>query len=191
MKARQRGDARSRAMWALSMRPGASAASPRASRYRAAWASSAATLSVSVGRDDSARTRLSACAAKDGAVRDAASGPYLRAPRRAAAKRRGGGAARARVRVEGQADEGRADVVARRRALEVGQRVRGAEAELRVDPEQALGPGEEPVWESATGLGVPTELQNSVTSKSIRLIFGRIDRSRRVLEARSKSRVNV
>ena len=47
----------------------------------------------------------------------------------------------------------------------------------------------EPVWKSTTGLGGPhqtSELSISVTSKSIRLIFGRIDCSRRVLEAKPK-----
>ena len=50
--------------------------------------------------------------------------------------------------------------------------------------------GEEPVWKSTTGLGRPhqtSELSISVKSKSIRLIFGRIDCSRRVLEAQPKS----
>jgi len=45
-------------------------------------------------------------------------------------------------------------------------------------------------WESTTGLGGPhqiSELSSSVTSKSIRLMFGRIDCSRCVLEARPKS----
>ena len=43
---------------------------------------------------------------------------------------------------------------------------------------------------STAGLGGPdqtSEFSSSVTSKSIRLIFGRIDRSRRVLEAQLKS----
>jgi len=47
-----------------------------------------------------------------------------------------------------------------------------------------------PVWNSTTGLGGPdqtSELSISVKSKSIRLIFGRIDCSRRVLEAQPKS----
>ena len=46
-----------------------------------------------------------------------------------------------------------------------------------------------PVWKSTTGLGGPhqtSELSISIKSKSIRLIFGRIDCSRRVLEARPK-----
>ena len=46
-----------------------------------------------------------------------------------------------------------------------------------------------PVPNSTTGLGGPdqtSEFSSSVTSKSIRLIFGRIDRSRRVLEAEPK-----
>jgi len=44
-------------------------------------------------------------------------------------------------------------------------------------------------WNSTAGLGGPdqtSEFSSSVTSKSIRLIFGRIDCSRRVLEARPK-----
>ena len=48
----------------------------------------------------------------------------------------------------------------------------------------------EPVWKSTTGLGGPhqtSELSSSITSKSIRLIFGRIDCSRRVLEAQPKA----
>ena len=47
-----------------------------------------------------------------------------------------------------------------------------------------------PVWKSTTGLGGPhqtSELSISVKSKSIRLIFGRIDSSSRVLEARPES----
>ena len=47
-----------------------------------------------------------------------------------------------------------------------------------------------PVWIPTTGLGGPhqtSELSISVKSKSIRLIFGRIDCSRRVLEARQKA----
>ena len=50
------------------------------------------------------------------------------------------------------------------------------------------------VWIPTTGLGGPhqtSELSSSVKSKSIRLIFGRIDRSRRVLEARPKSWVQT
>ena len=46
------------------------------------------------------------------------------------------------------------------------------------------------VWKSTTGLGGPhqtSELSISVKSKSIRLSFGRIDGSRRVLEARRKA----
>jgi hypothetical protein len=46
------------------------------------------------------------------------------------------------------------------------------------------------VWKSTTGLGGPhqtSELSISIKSKSIRLIFGRIDCSRRVLEARQKT----
>ena len=46
------------------------------------------------------------------------------------------------------------------------------------------------VWNSTTGLGGPhqtSELSSSVKSKSIRLIFGRIDCSRGVLEARQKA----
>ena len=47
-----------------------------------------------------------------------------------------------------------------------------------------------PVWNSTTGLGGPhqtSELSSSVKSTSIRLIFGRIDGSRRVLEARQNA----
>ena len=47
-----------------------------------------------------------------------------------------------------------------------------------------------PVWSSTTGLGGPdqtSEFSSSIKSKSIRLIFGRIDCSRRVLEAQPKS----
>ena len=47
-----------------------------------------------------------------------------------------------------------------------------------------------PVWKSTTGLGGPdqtSEFSSSVKSKSIRLIFGRIDCSRRVLEAQQKA----
>ena len=47
-----------------------------------------------------------------------------------------------------------------------------------------------PVWKSTTGLGRPDQtlkFSSSAKSKSIRLIFGRIDRSRRVLEAEPKS----
>jgi len=50
--------------------------------------------------------------------------------------------------------------------------------------------GSFPVWKSTTGLGGPhqtSELSISIKSKSIRLIFGRIDCSRRVLEARQKA----
>ena len=46
------------------------------------------------------------------------------------------------------------------------------------------------VWKSTTGLGGPhqtSELSISANSKSIRLIFGRIDCSHRVLEARHKA----
>jgi hypothetical protein len=46
------------------------------------------------------------------------------------------------------------------------------------------------VWNSTAGLGGPdqtSEFSSSVTSTSIRLIFGRIDGSRRVLEAQPKS----
>jgi hypothetical protein len=52
------------------------------------------------------------------------------------------------------------------------------------------GPAWDAVWKSTTGLGGPhqtSEVSSSVTSKSIRLIFGRIDCSRRVLEAQPKS----
>merc|ERR1711885_68042 len=50
------------------------------------------------------------------------------------------------------------------------------------------------VWKSTTGLGAPlqtSELSISANSKSIRLTFGRIDCSRRVLEAQSKSLVQT
>ena len=50
------------------------------------------------------------------------------------------------------------------------------------------------VWKSTTGLGRPDQtlkFSSSVKSKSIRLIFGRIDCSRRVLEARPKSLVQT
>ena len=52
----------------------------------------------------------------------------------------------------------------------------------------------QPVWIASTGLGGPdqtSELSISAISKSIRLIFGRIDRSRRVLEAHRKSLVQI
>jgi hypothetical protein len=52
-----------------------------------------------------------------------------------------------------------------------------------------------PVWKSTPGLGggphQTSELSSSVTSKSIRLSFGRIECSRRVLEARQKNRVET
>ena len=47
----------------------------------------------------------------------------------------------------------------------------------------------DPVWNSTTGLGGPdqtSEFSSSVKSKSNRLIFGRIDCSHRVLEAKPK-----
>jgi hypothetical protein len=47
-----------------------------------------------------------------------------------------------------------------------------------------------PAWNSTAGLGGPdqtSEFSSSIKSKSIRLIFGRIDCSRRVLEAQPKS----
>jgi hypothetical protein len=50
------------------------------------------------------------------------------------------------------------------------------------------------VWIASTGLGGPhqtSELSISVNSKSIWLIFGRIDCSRRVLEAQRKSPVQT
>ena len=50
------------------------------------------------------------------------------------------------------------------------------------------------VWKSTTGLGGPhqtSELSISIKSKSIRLIFGRIDCFRRVLEAQRKSLVQI
>ena len=46
------------------------------------------------------------------------------------------------------------------------------------------------VWKPTAGLGGPdqtSEFSSSIKSKSIRLIFGRIDGSRRVFEAQSKS----
>ena len=52
--------------------------------------------------------------------------------------------------------------------------------------EAPRGLGVAPVWKSTTGLGRPDQplkFSSSVKSKSIRLIFGRIDCSRRVLEA--------
>ena len=52
--------------------------------------------------------------------------------------------------------------------------------------EAPRGLGVAPVWKSTTGFGRPhqtLQLSSSVKSKSIRLIFGRIDCSRRVLEA--------
>ena len=51
-----------------------------------------------------------------------------------------------------------------------------------------------PVWKSTSELGrrgQTTEISSSVKSKSIRLIFGRIDCSRRVLEAQRKSLVQT
>ena len=51
-------------------------------------------------------------------------------------------------------------------------------------------PGLIPVWKSTSGMDASSKTSNlsiSVKSKSIRLIFGRIDRSRRVLEAQPKS----
>ena len=56
------------------------------------------------------------------------------------------------------------------------------------------GPESFTVWKSTTGLGGPhqtSELSISVKSTSIRLIFGRIDCSRRVLEAQRKSLVQT
>ena len=50
------------------------------------------------------------------------------------------------------------------------------------------------VWNSTTGLGgsdQTSEFSSSIKSKSIRLIFGRIDCSRRVLEAQRKSMVQI
>ena len=47
-----------------------------------------------------------------------------------------------------------------------------------------------PVWKSTSGMDTSSKTSNlsiSVTSKSIRLIFGRIDCSRRVLEAPQKA----
>ena len=51
-----------------------------------------------------------------------------------------------------------------------------------------------PVWKSTAGSGRPDQtlkFSSSVTSKSIRLIFERIDCSRRVLEAQRKSLVQI
>ena len=70
---------------------------------------------------------------------------------------------------------------------EVMLSARGLEAE-----EQRERMKRETVWKSTTGLGGPhqtSELSISIKSKSIRLIFGRIDCSRRVLEAQRKSLV--
>ena len=50
------------------------------------------------------------------------------------------------------------------------------------------------VWKSTGGMDASSETSNlsiSAKSKSIRLIFGRIDRSRRVLEAKRKSMVRT
>ena len=55
--------------------------------------------------------------------------------------------------------------------------------------EAPRGLGVAPVWKSTTGLGRPhqtLQFSSSVKSKSIRLIFGRIDCSRQVLEAHRK-----
>ena len=54
---------------------------------------------------------------------------------------------------------------------------------------RARGQDARPVWKSTTGLGRPDQtlkFSSSAKSKSIRLIFGRIDCSRRVLEAQRK-----
>ena len=65
----------------------------------------------------------------------------------------------------------------------------------REGPAHGAGPrllvsrGLAPVWKSTTGLGGPNqtaELSISIKSKSIWLIFGRIDCSRRALEAKPK-----
>ena len=76
--------------------------------------------------------------------------------------------------------------VARREALVRGPQVR----ELVLEGDVLALDAAEPVWKSTSELGCPdqtSELSSSVTSKSIRLIFGRIDCSRRVLEARQQS----
>ena len=73
-----------------------------------------------------------------------------------------------------------AKVAARARRRHAGDAVAEAEALAR----------ERPVWNSTSGLGGPhqtSELSSSIKSKSIRLIFGRIDCSRRALEAHLKS----
>ena len=62
-------------------------------------------------------------------------------------------------------------------------------ARRRRTSSSAWGPSSA-VWKSTTGLGGPdqtSEFSSSIKSKSIRLIFGRIDCSRRVLEAQLKS----
>ena len=61
---------------------------------------------------------------------------------------------------------------------------------LGLDPGRLEDREDEPVWNSNSELGYPnqtSELSISVKSTSIRLIFGRIDGSRRVLEARQKA----
>ena len=84
----------------------------------------------------------------------------------------------------------------------------GAPEPPRADLQRVLAPGAEdelddavglleelrllrgPVWKSTSELGrrgQTSELSSSVKSMSIRLIFGRIDRSRQVLEAQLKS----
>jgi hypothetical protein len=97
------------------------------------------------------------------------------------------------------ASDGEADEVARRD----GGAAPAAPTTIRLDglpPEdmeclvlETLGVGVcacSPAWKSTAGLGRPDQtlkFSSSAKSKSIRLIFGRIDRSRRVLEAQPKS----
>ena len=73
------------------------------------------------------------------------------------------------------------------RALEV--RARGVVVAEHGPDVAALAVAAVPVWNSTTGLGGPDqtrEFSSSVTSKSIRLIFGRIDCPCRALEAQPK-----
>ena len=75
-----------------------------------------------------------------------------------------------------------------KRASPAARRELAKEHDAELDAlETILSP---PVWKSTTGLGGPhqtSDLSISITSKSIRLIFGRIDRSHRVFEAQPKS----
>ena len=75
-----------------------------------------------------------------------------------------------------------------KRASPAARRELAKEHDAELDAlETILSP---PVWKSTTGLGGPhqtSELSSSVKSKSIRLIFGRIDCSHPVLEAQPKS----